>query len=125
VAAAEPEEKGESESGAGVERKSLLATKQLSAADAASRAYELYKSGSALLLSGDAPAAAEAYLNALRTDPKGAAGYRGLGLAYAEMGNSAAAIRYLRHYLKLAGSAPDRNLIVKRVRLMVLAAHED
>jgi hypothetical protein len=41
------------------------------------------------------------------------------------MGNSAAAIRYLRHYLKIAGAAPDRPLIVKRVRLMVLAAHEE
>jgi cytochrome c-type biogenesis protein CcmH/NrfG len=63
-----------------------------------------------------------AYREAVRIAPDDPVGYRGLGLAYAEQGDMAAAVRALRQYLKLAPKAADRPLIVRRIEMLGKAA---
>ena len=70
------------------------------------------------MLAGDPRAAIAAYEEAVRLAPKDPAGYRGLGLAYAQSGARTEAVRFLRLYLKLAPTAPDRELVSKRIRLL-------
>ena len=53
------------------------------------------------------------------TDP---IGYRGLGLAYELKGDTAAAIRALRKYLKLAPDAADRSIISRRIERLSKSA---
>jgi tetratricopeptide (TPR) repeat protein len=75
-----------------------------------------YDRGNQRLFSGDSAGAIAAYREAIVQDPREAAGYRGLGLAHAERGERAEALRYLKQYLKMAPRAPDRSLITKRMR---------
>jgi outer membrane biosynthesis protein TonB len=86
------------------------------AAIPAGAAREAYQRGSALLLAGDSAGAVVAYREAIARDPQEPAGYRGLGLAHAERGERADALRHLRRYLKRAPRAPDRRLIERRIR---------
>jgi tetratricopeptide (TPR) repeat protein len=82
------------------------------------RAREAYRHGNARLFAGDAPGAIAAYEEAVRLNPKDAAGYRGLGLANAQIGKRTEAVRYLRAYLKRAPNAEDRAIITGRISLL-------
>ena len=59
-----------------------------------------------------------AYEESVRLNPKDAAGYRGLGLASAQLGKRTEAVRYLRSYLKRAPRAEDRAIISGRISLL-------
>jgi len=83
-----------------------------------------YQRGNALLFAGDAAGAVAAYRKAVELAPADPIGYRGLGLAYEQQGGTAAAIRALRKYLKLAPGAADREIISRRIaRLSQGAGH--
>jgi tetratricopeptide (TPR) repeat protein len=79
---------------------------------------EAYQRGNARLLSGDTRAAVQAYEEAVQRNPRDPAGYRGLGLAYAQQGDRDRAIRYLRQYLRIAPKAADSALVAKRIKLL-------
>jgi tetratricopeptide (TPR) repeat protein len=84
-----------------------------------------YERGNALLFSGDAAGAVAAYREAVQLAPADPIGYRGLGLAYEQLGQTAAASRALRRYLKLAPGAADRAIISRRIeRLGQTASHK-
>jgi hypothetical protein len=83
-----------------------------------------YQRGNTLLFAGDAAGAVAAYRKAVELAPADPIGYRGLGLAYEQQGGTAAAIRALRKYLKLAPGAADREIIARRIaRLSQSASH--
>jgi tetratricopeptide (TPR) repeat protein len=75
----------------------------------------LYEKGNALLFSGDGKGAIVAYREAVRLAPHDPIGFRGLGLAYEQQGETSAAVKTLRRYLKLAPGAPDREIIGRRI----------
>jgi cytochrome c-type biogenesis protein CcmH/NrfG len=79
------------------------------------RANEAYERGNAKLFQGNSAEAIAAYDQALRLNPKDPAIHRGLGLAYAQSGKSAEAIKHLKLYLKAAPKATDRAIIEKRI----------
>ena len=81
----------------------------------AQEAAEAYQRGNAKLLSGALPEAIAAFSEAVKLNPKDAQSQRGLGLAYAQAGNAAKAVRHLKLYLKALPNAPDRTLIEKRI----------
>lgn len=74
-----------------------------------------YERGNALLFAGDAAGAIAAYREAVNDAPTDPIGYRGLGLAYEQKGETASAIRALHKYLKLAPRAADRAIISRRI----------
>lgn len=74
-----------------------------------------YERGNALLFAGDATGAIAAYREAVHDAPTDPIGYRGLGLAYEQKGETASAIRALHKYLKLAPGAADRTIISRRI----------
>jgi tetratricopeptide (TPR) repeat protein len=74
-----------------------------------------YERGNALLFANDGKGAIAAYREAVRSAPSDPIGFRGLGLAYEHEGETALAIKALRHYLKLAPDAPDRAIIARRI----------
>ena len=78
-------------------------------------AAEAYQRGNAKLLSGALPEAIAAFSEAIKLNPRDAPSQRGLGLAYAQSGKAALAVRHLKLYLKAAPHAPDRALIEKRI----------
>jgi tetratricopeptide (TPR) repeat protein len=83
-----------------------------------------YQRGNALLFAGDAAGAVAAYRKAVELAPADPIGYRGLGLAYEQQGETGAAARALHKYLKLAPGAADREIISRRIaRLGHAAAH--
>ncbi len=86
--------------------------------DRAARARDAYREGNERLFSGDAAGAITAYEEMVRLTPKAAAGYRGLGLASAQLGKRTEAVRYLRAYLKHAPNADDRAIIIGRISLL-------
>ena len=86
--------------------------------DRVAKARKSYSEGNERLLLGDATVAVSAYQEAIRLNPKDPAPYRGLGLAWAQEGKRAEAIRYLRAYLKRAPQARDRALISDRIALL-------
>jgi len=75
-----------------------------------------YERGNQRLLGGDTAAAIAAYDEAVRSAPSSPSGYRGLGLAYEKEGKTGEAVRAFRHYLKLAPSSGDRDLVARRLR---------
>ena len=79
-------------------------------------ARESYERGNQRLLTGDTAGAISAYEEAVRSAPSSASGYRGLGLAYEKEGKIAEAVKAFRHYLKLAPSSGDRDLVARRLR---------
>jgi hypothetical protein len=74
-----------------------------------------YAEGNQHLFAGDPAGAIEAYQQALATDPAFVAGYRGLGLAYAQQHETAKALQAFRTYLRLAPKAKDVALIKQRM----------
>jgi hypothetical protein len=79
------------------------------------RAKDAYKRGNEKLFSGNSSAAVAAYKESLSIYPGYAAGYRGLGLAYAQSGQTAEAIKALKTYVKNAPTAHDVPLIRQRI----------
>jgi hypothetical protein len=79
------------------------------------RARSAYATGNQHLFAGETGAAIAAYKQALAVYPNYVAGYRGLGLAYAQQGDRAAAVKAFKTYVGLAPSAKDVELIKKRI----------
>jgi tetratricopeptide (TPR) repeat protein len=84
-------------------------------ANAVSKARTQYNLGNQRLFAGDANGAVTAYRAALATFPGYVAGYRGLGLAYMQLGNNAEAAKALQTYVRAAPNAKDTALIKKRI----------
>ncbi len=82
------------------------------------RARDAYREGNERLFQGDAAGAITAYEEMMRLNPKDPGGYRGLGLASAQLGKRTEAVRYLRAYLKHAPNADDRAIIISRISLL-------
>lgn len=79
------------------------------------KANEAYQRGNAKLFQGNTADAITEFNQALRLNPKDPAIHRGLGLAYAQSGNSAEAVKHLKAYLKAAPKANDRAMVEKRI----------
>jgi len=82
---------------------------------AIAKARTSYAAGNQRLFAGDADGAIRYYRQALAYYPAYVAGYRGLGLAYAQQGNKAQALQALRTYLGSVPNAKDAGLIRKRI----------
>ena len=85
------------------------------ATNKAQEAAEAYQRGNAKLLSGAPVEAVLAFSDALKLNPQDIQSQRGLGMAYAQAGNAAQAVRHYKLYLKASPNAPDRALIQKRI----------
>ncbi len=83
--------------------------------EALAKARAAYAAGNQHLFAGEADAAIASYRQALEDYPGYVAGYRGLGLAYAQAKNRPAAVDAFKHYVKLAPTARDVPLIKKRI----------
>jgi tetratricopeptide (TPR) repeat protein len=103
---APPPEKKQAEAPAPVAQPAINRTQEVA---------EAYQRGNAKLLNGALPEAIAAFSQALKLNPKDAQSQRGLGMAYAQSGNAAQAVRHFKLYLKALPSAPDRALIEKRI----------
>jgi tetratricopeptide (TPR) repeat protein len=79
------------------------------------KARAAYAAGNQRLFAGDADGAIQSYQQALDAYPGYAAGYRGLGLAYDQLGDKPKAIQSLRLYMNMAPAAKDVALIKKRL----------
>ena len=86
------------------------------------RAREAYKRGNEKLFSGNSTGAIAAYKESLSIYPGYVAGYRGLGLAYAQEGNTSEALSALRTYVKTVPNAHDVPIIKKRIEHLESAA---
>jgi tetratricopeptide (TPR) repeat protein len=86
-----------------------------------SSARRSYERGNQRLLTGDTAGAISAYEEAVQAAPSSPSGYRGLGLAYEKAGKLGEAVRAFRHYLKLAPSSDDRDLVARRLRHLARA----
>ena len=87
------------------------------------RARVAYATGNQHLFAGRADAAIVSYKQALADYPSYIAGYRGLGLAYAQQGNRNAALTAFKTYVSLAPNAKDVALIEKRISRLSIASH--
>jgi Flp pilus assembly protein TadD len=87
------------------------------------RARAAYATGNQHLFAGQTEAAIASYHQALADYPSYVAGYRGLGLAYAQQGNRGAALTAFKTYVSLAPNAKDVALIEKRISRLSIAAH--
>lgn len=79
------------------------------------KARSAYTSGNQRLFAGDPDGAIRFYRQALGYYPAYVAGYRGLGLAYAQQGNKAQAIQAFKTYVSSVPNAKDAALIRKRI----------
>ncbi|HEX8115137.1 MAG TPA: tetratricopeptide repeat protein, partial [Kofleriaceae bacterium] len=79
------------------------------------RARSAYTAGNQRLFVGDLDGAVLAYRHALELYPGYVGGYRGLGLAYEELGDTADALAALRAYVAAVPNARDVALIKKRI----------
>jgi len=84
--------------------------------EALTRARADYAAGNRHLFAGETAAAIVSYRQALAAYPNYVAGYRGLGLAFAQQGNKGSAVDAFKIYVKLAPTAKDVALIEKRIR---------
>jgi len=91
--------------------------------EALARARTAYATGNQHLFAGQADAAIASYNQALADYPSYVAGYRGLGLAYAQQGNRSAALTAFKTYVSLAPNAKDVSLIEKRISRLSIAAN--
>jgi hypothetical protein len=80
------------------------------------RARETYRRGNSRLFVGDSEGALSAYRDSLKIYPGYVAGYRGLGLAYAEQGNVEEALTALRTYVRTVPNARDVPIIERRIQ---------
>jgi tetratricopeptide (TPR) repeat protein len=87
------------------------------------KARAAYNSGNQALFQGNSDAAIQAYRQALSAAPTFPAGFRGLGLAYAQKGQSGLAIMSLRTYLAKAPHARDAALIKQRIAALMASDH--
>jgi Flp pilus assembly protein TadD len=87
------------------------------------RAREAYNAGNEALFAGNFDDAIRSYKEAVDVSPSHAFGYRGLGLAYTQKGDSAAAVAAFKEYLRLAPHAKDSALIRKRISGLQSAHH--
>jgi regulator of sirC expression with transglutaminase-like and TPR domain len=83
--------------------------------DAISRARNAYAAGNQRLFAGDADGAIKDYRQALDAYPGYVAGYRGLGLAYEQLGDKPKALKALQTYASAAPTAKDIAIIKKRI----------
>jgi hypothetical protein len=74
-----------------------------------------YFNGNKKLFSGDADGAIKLYKQALAVYPGYVAGYRGLGLAYAQKGDKQNALKAFRTYIAAVPGAKDVALVKKRI----------
>jgi tetratricopeptide (TPR) repeat protein len=79
------------------------------------QARSAYTTGNQRLFVGDLDGAIRAYREALELYPGYVGGYRGLGLAYEELGDKANALAALRAYVAAVPNARDVALIKKRI----------
>jgi tetratricopeptide (TPR) repeat protein len=79
------------------------------------RANEAYERGNTKLFQGHTAEAINEFNLALKLNPKDPTSHRGLGLAYAQSGKSAEALKHLKAYLKESPKASDRAVIEKRI----------
>jgi tetratricopeptide (TPR) repeat protein len=79
------------------------------------QARAAYAVGNQHLFAGDASGAIHQYQQALSIYPGYIAGYRGLGLAYDQLGDKSRALQALRTYVGSAPGAKDIALIKKRI----------
>lgn len=79
------------------------------------RARNAYTTGNQRLFVGDLDGAVSAYRDALEIYPGYVGGYRGLGLAYQQLGDTADALAALRVYVTAVPNARDIALIKKRI----------
>ena len=79
------------------------------------KARAAYSAGNKRLFAGDAEGAVKAYQQALADYPGYVAGYRGLGLAYTQMGDKLKAMSAFHLYLSAVPGAKDAPLIKKRL----------
>lgn len=83
--------------------------------NAITKARSAYTSGNQRLFAGDPEGAIKFYRQALAYYPAYVAGYRGLGLAYAQQGNKAQALQAFKTYVSSVPNAKDAALIRKRI----------
>ena len=83
--------------------------------NAITKARSAYASGNQRLFAGDPDGAIKFYRQALGYYPAYVAGYRGLGLAYAQQGNKAQAVQAFKTYVSSVPNAKDAALIRKRI----------
>jgi tetratricopeptide (TPR) repeat protein len=74
-----------------------------------------YLSGNQQLFAGDAQGAIRAYRESLSLYPGYVGGYRGLGLAYAQLGDHRNALEAFKMYVDTVPTARDVALIKKRI----------
>lgn len=74
-----------------------------------------YQRGNEKLFKGNTTGAIKDFGEALKLNPRDPAIHRGLGLAYAQSGKSAEAVKHLKAYLKAAPKANDRAMVEKRI----------
>jgi serine/threonine-protein kinase len=79
-------------------------------------ASELVSRAQKELVEGHIAAAADLYARAARLDPKNAAAFRGLGLAYERLGRKKEAIRALKQAMQLAPTSPTNRVLQDRLR---------
>jgi len=82
------------------------------------KARDAYLRGNARLFSGDAAGALSAYQESLKIYPGYVAGYRGLGLAYAQQGRAEEAIAALKTYVRTVPQAKDIPILKHRIDLL-------
>ena len=82
------------------------------------KARTSYAAGNTRLFAGDADGAIRNYKQALGYYPAYVAAYRGLGLAYAQKRDNAAAVKALRTYVSAVPGAKDAALIRKRIQML-------
>jgi hypothetical protein len=82
---------------------------------ALARARASYAIGNRQLVTGETDNAISSYRSAIAEYPNYAAGYRGLGLAYAQKDDKAASLKAFKTYLSLAPNAKDVDLIKSRI----------
>ncbi len=85
---------------------------------AITRARRAYTAGNSRLFAGDPDGAIREYRQALAHYPGYVSGYRGLGLAYAQKGDRANAIKALRTYVRAAPNAKDASIIQRRIQAL-------
>jgi len=82
---------------------------------AVAKARASYTSGNQRLFAGDPDGAIHYYRQALADYPGYVAGYRGLGLAFAQEGDKPKALQALRSYVAAVPNAKDVALIKARI----------
>jgi len=80
------------------------------------RAGEAYQRGNTKMFQGKTAEAIAEFNQALALNPSDPSIHRGLGLAYAQSGQSQEAAKHLRLYLKASPRANDRAVIQKRIK---------